>query len=82
VAAAAGKAETDLIEFLDGCNPLILDSQYDRVEHPGHVGWGHGCLDDSVSLALRAGFAVWCSSTTIPITTTERSTQWWRKPAG
>ncbi|MEO7167146.1 MAG: MBL fold metallo-hydrolase [Spartobacteria bacterium] len=47
--------ENALIEFLDGCNTLILDSQYDRTEYPGHIGWGHGCLDESVSLALRAG---------------------------
>ena len=55
VAAAAGKAEAELLDFIAGCNLLILDSQYDRIEYPGHVGWGHGCLDDSVALALRAG---------------------------
>ncbi|HXA09875.1 MAG TPA: MBL fold metallo-hydrolase [Chthoniobacterales bacterium] len=55
VAAATGQAETEFLDFLEGCNLLILDSQYDRSEYPGHVGWGHGCLEDSVALALRAG---------------------------
>ena len=34
---------------------LILDSQYDAAEYKKHVGWGHGCVDDSVALALQAG---------------------------
>ena len=54
-AARAQKAEDELIEFLDGCDLLILDSQYDRADYPSHIGWGHGCLDDSVLLAARAG---------------------------
>ena len=55
VAAAASRAEAELIRFIEGCDLLILDSQYDRTEYPSHIGWGHGCLDDSVALALRAG---------------------------
>ena len=55
VAATARQAEAELLHFLEGCDLLILDSQYDRTEYPGHIGWGHGCLDDSVALALRAG---------------------------
>ena len=54
-ATAAGRAESELVDFIDGCSMLILDSQYDRTEYPEHLGWGHGCLDDSVALALRAG---------------------------
>ncbi len=53
-AAPAQKAESKLRDFLEGCDLLILDSQYDRADYPSHVGWGHGCLDDSVALALRA----------------------------
>ena len=34
---------------------LILDSQYNLAEYKKHVGWGHGCVDDSVALALQAG---------------------------
>jgi phosphoribosyl 1,2-cyclic phosphodiesterase len=57
VAAAASRAEAELIRFIDGCDLLILDSQYDRTEYPSHIGWGHGCLDDSVALALAAKVA-------------------------
>ena len=55
VAAHAREAEAKLLGFLEGSDLLILDSQYDRTEYPSHIGWGHGCLDDSVALALRAG---------------------------
>ena len=55
VGAAASRAEAELVQFIEGCDLLILDLQYDRAEYPGHIGWGHGCLDDSVALALRAG---------------------------
>ena len=34
---------------------LILDTQYYRAEYSAHIGWGHGCVEDSVALALRAG---------------------------
>jgi phosphoribosyl 1,2-cyclic phosphodiesterase len=54
-AARAEKAENELIDFIEGCDLLILDSQYDRADYPSHAGWGHGCLDDSVALAMRAG---------------------------
>ena len=54
VAAAAAGAQSALLEFLEDCDLLILDSQYDRTEYPSHIGWGHGCLDESVALALRA----------------------------
>jgi len=54
VAAAASRAEAELIRFIERCDLLILDSQYDRSEYPSHIGWGHGCLDDSVALALAA----------------------------
>ncbi len=55
VAAHARAAEAELLRFLAGCDLLILDSQYDRTEYPSHIGWGHGCLDESVELGLRAG---------------------------
>ena len=54
VARVASAAEEELVQFLQGCEVLILDTQYDRIEYPSHIGWGHGCLDDSVALALRA----------------------------
>ena len=34
---------------------MIADSQYDRVEYPTRLGWGHTCADDTVDLAIRAG---------------------------
>jgi phosphoribosyl 1,2-cyclic phosphodiesterase/CheY-like chemotaxis protein len=43
-----------LIDFLRGTDLLIMDTQYDASEYKRHTGWGHGCLDDVVSLALEA----------------------------
>lgn len=41
-----------LIEFLRGTDVLIMDTQYDREEYQAHIGWGHGCLDEVIELAL------------------------------
>ena len=43
-----------MAEFLRGVDVLIIDSQYTAEEYERHVGWGHGCVDDVVSLALKA----------------------------
>ncbi len=43
-----------LVDFLRGVDVLIMDTQYDSEEYLEHVGWGHGCLDDVVALALQA----------------------------
>jgi phosphoribosyl 1,2-cyclic phosphodiesterase len=32
-----------------------MDTQYDREEYRSHMGWGHGCVDEVVMLALEAG---------------------------
>jgi phosphoribosyl 1,2-cyclic phosphodiesterase len=45
----------EMIEFVRDADVLILDSQYDKAEYKKHTGWGHGCVDDSVALALKAG---------------------------
>jgi phosphoribosyl 1,2-cyclic phosphodiesterase len=50
-----GGVDREMIEFVRDADVLILDSQYDRAEYKKHVGWGHGCVDDSVALALQAG---------------------------
>jgi phosphoribosyl 1,2-cyclic phosphodiesterase len=50
-----GGQDRDMIEFLRDVDLLILDSQYDSKEYQEHLGWGHGCVDDSVALALQAG---------------------------
>ncbi len=47
--------EQKTIEFLRGTDVLILDSQFDRQEYETHIGWGHGCVDSAVSLAIKAG---------------------------
>jgi phosphoribosyl 1,2-cyclic phosphodiesterase len=57
VAARARRTEKELVQFLEGCDLLILDAQYTRSEYPAHIGWGHGCVEDSVDLALRADVA-------------------------
>ena len=44
-----------LIEFVRGVDLLILDTQYTEAEYEKRCGWGHGCLTDSVALALSAG---------------------------
>jgi ribonuclease BN (tRNA processing enzyme) len=46
--------ENILLGFLKGSDIIILDAQYDRDEYDAHKGWGHGCVDDVVRLALLA----------------------------
>ena len=68
----AGGNDREMIEFVRDADVLILDSQYDRAEYKKNVGWGHGCGDDSVALALKAGREKTpSSSTTTPRTTTK-----------
>lgn len=52
---APGPENEALLEFLRDCDLLILDTQYDETEYLRRIGWGHGCLPDSVALALAAG---------------------------
>ncbi len=47
-----GGEDREMIQFLNGTDVLILDSQYDALEYKRHAGWGHGCVDDSVAVAL------------------------------
>lgn len=49
-----GGEDREMIKFLSGTDVLILDSQYDAAEYLRHAGWGHGCVDASVALALAA----------------------------
>jgi len=51
----ASDQDQKIIEFIRGADVLIIDSQYDEVEYESHVGWGHGCVDDVVALAIFAG---------------------------
>ncbi len=50
----ARSQESKMIEFLHGADVAILDAQYDRAEYEKHIGWGHGCVEDVVMLAIRA----------------------------
>ncbi len=54
-AGVFAKAERQkLIDFLGGCDVLMLDSQYTDDEYQRHIGWGHGSLSRVVSIALEA----------------------------
>ena len=55
-----GGEDKEMVEFLNGADVLILDSQYDAAEYARHTGWGHGCVDDSVTLALAANVKRLC----------------------
>ena len=55
-----GGEDREMIEFIRDSDVLILDSQYDIAEYKTHVGWGHGCVDDSVALALKANARQLC----------------------
>ncbi len=49
------KAErADLVQFVAGCDILILDAQYTDEEYHSHVGWGHGSISGCVALAADA----------------------------
>jgi len=53
--ATVDRRRETLIEFLRTADLLVLDTQYTEEEYHRHVGWGHGCLPDSVALAADAG---------------------------
>src|SRR5881296_2094031 len=50
--AAAERAK--MVEFIQGCDVAILDTQYTDEEYAKHIGWGHSSLSSVVSLALDA----------------------------
>jgi phosphoribosyl 1,2-cyclic phosphodiesterase/CheY-like chemotaxis protein len=45
---------TKMVEFLQGCDVVILDTQYTDEEYAQHIGWGHSSLSSVVSLTLDA----------------------------
>ncbi len=53
-AAYARMEDEKLVDFIDGADILIIDSQYDLDEYHTRAGWGHGCVDDVVEIALKA----------------------------
>ena len=50
----AEKERAGLVEFLQHCDILILDTQYTDEEYKARVGWGHGSLGSAVALARDA----------------------------
>jgi phosphoribosyl 1,2-cyclic phosphodiesterase/ActR/RegA family two-component response regulator len=48
--ATAERAKT--VEFLQGCDLAIMDTQYTDEEYTKHIGWGHSSLSSVVSLGL------------------------------
>ena len=50
----ARRMDQKLINFIRGADVLIIDAQYDATEYQTRAGWGHGCVDDVVALALHA----------------------------
>ena len=54
--SSSAQARTEaLVEFVRDVDLLILDTQYTAAEYRQRRTWGHGCLPESVSLALHAG---------------------------
>jgi phosphoribosyl 1,2-cyclic phosphodiesterase len=53
--SVAHAIEQRVIEFMRGADVAILDAQYTPEEYKCHVGWGHGCLNDVIRVALKAG---------------------------
>ena len=49
-----GGHNQEMIDFVRDADLLVLDTQYDTDEYRKHVGWGHGCVRDSVALAVEA----------------------------
>jgi phosphoribosyl 1,2-cyclic phosphodiesterase len=51
----AQRKRESLLQFMRGVDLLILDTQYTVEEYAIRIGWGHGCLPDSVRCAIDAG---------------------------
>lgn len=50
----AADQDRKLVEFLRNVDVAIIDTQYTEQEYKSHVGWGHGCVEDVISIACRA----------------------------
>jgi phosphoribosyl 1,2-cyclic phosphodiesterase/ActR/RegA family two-component response regulator len=51
----ARKRDQEVVEFLRDADVVITDTQYDTLEYPSRLDWGHSCVDDVVDIAMRAG---------------------------
>lgn len=54
VRAILHREDARLVEFAQGSDVYIQDSQYTPEEYPSHVGWGHSPCDFSTDVALAA----------------------------
>lgn len=54
VGVTGQQLDLGLAEFASGADAVIADAPYDREEYLERRGWGHGCVDDVVSLAVHA----------------------------
>jgi phosphoribosyl 1,2-cyclic phosphodiesterase len=53
-ARAADPRRKALVDFVRELDLLILDTQYTDAEYVNRIGWGHGCLSESIALAAEA----------------------------
>jgi phosphoribosyl 1,2-cyclic phosphodiesterase len=51
----ANRDDARHVEFLEGADVIIHDSQYDASEYPDRVGWGHSTVEYVVDVACAAG---------------------------
>ncbi|MFH0976611.1 MAG: MBL fold metallo-hydrolase [Spirochaetota bacterium] len=51
----ADEMNTRLIQFVNGADTLVTDSQYIPSEYESHKGWGHSTTHDSVNMAIKTG---------------------------
>jgi phosphoribosyl 1,2-cyclic phosphodiesterase/CheY-like chemotaxis protein len=51
-AIGAESPDKILADFIRGTDVLIMDSQYTADEYQTHIGWGHGCIDEVVRMAV------------------------------
>ena len=51
----ASRLDEDVTLFCQDADLMIVDSQYDCEEYEMKRGWGHGCVEDAVAIALGAG---------------------------
>lgn len=50
----ARSQDQKIIDFVREVDVLIIDAQYNDEEYRTRAGWGHGCVDDVVAIALIA----------------------------
>jgi phosphoribosyl 1,2-cyclic phosphodiesterase len=49
-----GDHDVNIYEFIKDAQVVVADSQYDGIEMAARKGWGHGCVDTVVAMAVKA----------------------------